>query len=29
MATGVRLTQVACVLKLAAPKTLYLVQEYW
>jgi len=29
MATGVGLTQVACILKLAAPKTLYLVQESW
>jgi len=29
MATGVGLTHFACIVKLAAPKTLYLVQESW
>jgi len=29
MATGVGLTHFACIVKLAASKTLYLVQESW
>jgi len=29
MATGVGLTHFACTVKLANPKTLYLVQESW
>jgi len=29
MATGVGLTHFASIVKLAAPKTLYLVQESW
>jgi len=29
MVTGVGLTHIACIVKLAAPKTLYLAQESW